>query len=63
MISPNFHLVTPEQVHAAHAAGIPVVPWTADTPEDWSRLVDAGVDAITDDPGGLIAAAKTAHLQ
>lgn len=59
MISPEYHLVTPEQVRAAHAAGIPVVPWTADTPADWDRLVAAGVDAIiTDDPAALIAHLK-----
>lgn len=59
MISPEFHLVTPEQVRAAHAAGIPVVPWTANTPADWQRLVDAGVDAIiSDDPAALIAYLK-----
>jgi glycerophosphoryl diester phosphodiesterase len=56
MISPEHHLVTPEQVRAAHAAGIPVVAWTADTPADWDRLLAAGVDAIiTDDPAALIA--------
>jgi glycerophosphoryl diester phosphodiesterase len=49
-------LVTPEQVKAAHAANLEVVPWTANTPEDWRKLIDAGVDAvITDDPAGLIA--------
>jgi glycerophosphoryl diester phosphodiesterase len=59
MISPNYHLVTPEQVRAAHAAGIPVVPWTPDTAADWNRLIDAGVDAIiTDDPAGLIVHLK-----
>jgi glycerophosphoryl diester phosphodiesterase len=59
MISPEFHLVTPEQVKASHAAGFPVVPWTADTPEDWDRLVAAGVDAIiSDDPAQLIAHLK-----
>ena len=32
-----------------------VVPWTADTPEDWDRLIAAGVDAIiTDDPAALL---------
>jgi glycerophosphoryl diester phosphodiesterase len=62
MISPNYHLVTAEQVRAAHAAGIPVVPWTPDTEADWSLLVDAGVDAIiTDDPAGLIAYLKRSH--
>jgi glycerophosphoryl diester phosphodiesterase len=35
------------------------VPWTAYNPEDWSRLADAGVDAIiTDGPAGLIASLK-----
>jgi glycerophosphoryl diester phosphodiesterase len=59
MISPQFKLVTPEQVKASHAAGFPVVPWTADTAADWDRLVAAGVDAIiTDDPAGLIAHLK-----
>ena len=56
IIAPDFVLVTPEQVKAAHAANLEVVPWTANTPEDWRKLIDAGVDAvITDDPAGLIA--------
>lgn len=55
IISPEFHLATPEQVRAAHAAGLQVAPWTADTPEDWDRLIAAKVDAIiTDDPAGLL---------
>jgi glycerophosphoryl diester phosphodiesterase len=55
IVSPQFKLVTPEQVRAAHAAGLQVVPWTADTPEDWDQLVAAGVDAIiSDDPAALI---------
>ena len=59
MISPEHHLVTAEQVRESHAAGFPVVPWTADTPADWDRLVAAGVDAIiTDDPAALIAHLK-----
>jgi glycerophosphoryl diester phosphodiesterase len=56
IISPEFHLVTPEQVAAAHAAGLQVVPWTANRPEDWERLAAAKVDAIiSDDPAALIA--------
>jgi glycerophosphoryl diester phosphodiesterase len=40
---------------AAHAAGLQVVPWTADTAEDWDRLIAAQVDAIiTDDPAALL---------
>jgi glycerophosphoryl diester phosphodiesterase len=55
IVSPEFHLVTPEQVRAAHAAGLQIAPWTPDTPEDWDRLVAAGVDAIiTDDPAALL---------
>lgn len=58
-VSPVYRLVTPEQVKAAHAAGLQVVPWTANKPEDWDRLIAAEVDAIiTDDPAGLIAHLK-----
>jgi|HubBroStandDraft_6_1064221.scaffolds.fasta_scaffold15686_5 glycerophosphoryl diester phosphodiesterase len=64
IISPDFHLVTPEQVKAAHAAKLEVVPWTADSPEDWQKLIDAGVDAIiTDDPAALIAYMKQRGLR
>jgi glycerophosphoryl diester phosphodiesterase len=56
IIAPEFRLVTPEQVNAAHAAKLEVIPWTVNTPEDWRMLIDAGVDAIiTDDPAALIA--------
>jgi glycerophosphoryl diester phosphodiesterase len=56
IISPNFHLVTPAKVAAAHAAGLQIVPWTVDKPGDWQKMVDAKVDAIiTDDPEALIA--------
>jgi glycerophosphoryl diester phosphodiesterase len=55
IVSPQFRLVTREQVGKAHAAGIQVVPWTANTPEEWQKLIEAGVDAIiTDDPAELI---------
>ena len=64
IISPEFRLVTPEQVQASHAAKLEVVPWTADTPQDWQRLIDAGVDAIiTDDPAALIAYLKEKGLR
>jgi glycerophosphoryl diester phosphodiesterase len=55
-VAPQFRLVTEQQVKAAHAAGLKVVPWTANEPAEWERLIKAGVDAIiTDDPAGLIA--------
>ena len=64
IISPFYKLVTPEQVQAAHAAKLEVVPWTANTPEDWQKLIDAGVDAIiSDDPAALIAYLKQRGLR
>jgi glycerophosphoryl diester phosphodiesterase len=54
--APHYNLVTPEQVKAAHEAGYKVVPWTANSPEVWEKLVNAKVDAIiTDHPQALIA--------
>src|SRR5271155_3076769 len=59
IISPYYQLVTPEQVKASHAAGLQVVPWTADTTAVWQMLIDASVDAIiTDDPAALIGYLK-----
>ena len=59
IVSPEFSLVTPEKVMAAHGAGLRVVPWTVNTPADWDRLIGAGVDGIiTDDPASLIAHLK-----
>jgi glycerophosphoryl diester phosphodiesterase len=59
IVSPEFQLVTPENVAAAHAAGLQVVPWTANTPADWDRMIAAKVDAIiSDDPAELIAYLK-----
>jgi glycerophosphoryl diester phosphodiesterase len=40
------------------------VPWTANTPELWDRLIEAGVDAIiTDDPKALIDHLKAKGLR
>ena len=64
IISPLFKLVTPAQVKAAHEAKLQVVPWTADTPADWQKLIEARVDAIiTDDPAALIEYLKERHLR
>jgi glycerophosphoryl diester phosphodiesterase len=55
ILSPSFELVTPEKVAAAHAAGLQVMPYTVDKPEDWRKVADAKVDAIiTDDPEALL---------
>jgi glycerophosphoryl diester phosphodiesterase len=64
LFSPEQRLVTKERVAQAHAAGMEVVPWTSDKPDDWARLVDADVDAIiTDDPAALIAWLKARGLR
>ena len=55
-LGPYQRLVTRAGVARAHAAGFRVVPWTANRPRDWARLIRAGVDGIiSDDPAGLIA--------
>ena len=55
ILSPSFDLVTPEKVAAAHAAGLQVMPYTVDKPEDWQKMADAKVDAvITDDPEAML---------
>ena len=64
IVSPHYSLVTPEKVKAAHAADLQVVPWTANKPSDWRKLVDAHVDAIiSDDPAALIAWLKQQGLR
>lgn len=64
LYSPEYHLVTKERVAQAHAAGLQVVPWTVNKPEDWQKLVDAKVDAIiSDDPASLIAWLKGKGLR
>jgi glycerophosphoryl diester phosphodiesterase len=63
IISPDWTMVTAEQVAAAHKAGAQVAPFTPNTPEQWKKLADAGVDAIiTDDPVGLLAWLRTQKL-
>lgn len=45
------NLVTESSVAKCHAAGLPVLTWTVDQPEDLTRVVTAGVDGvITNDP-------------
>lgn len=64
MVSPNYNVVTREQVEKAHAAGLKVVAWTANTAEVWDKLVEAGVDGIiTDDPAAVIAHLKGKGLR
>lgn len=55
IVCPEKSLVTPPKVRAAHAAGLQVISWTANTASEWNSLSAAGVDGIiTDDPAALI---------
>jgi glycerophosphoryl diester phosphodiesterase len=63
-ISPHHLWITAEEVSKLHAAGVQVVPWTANSPEAWQRLVKLGVDGIiTDYPGRLTAWMKKRGLR
>ena len=54
--SPNYEVVTRENVAYCHALGIKVVPWTVDDPAEIRRMVDCGADAIISNyPDRLIA--------
>ena len=53
-----FGLVTPDGVAAVHDAGLRVSTWTVDNPEDMTRVLDAGVDAVVSNR----IAALVAHL-
>ncbi len=56
IVAPYHRLISARRVHAAHAAGLEVIAWTANHPRQWKRLIAAQVDAIiTDNPGALVA--------
>ncbi|TMQ91865.1 glycerophosphodiester phosphodiesterase, partial [Actinomadura soli] len=48
-VSPEHVLTTPALVDQAHAAGLPVIVWTVNAPEDMTRFTKYGVDAIVTD--------------
>jgi glycerophosphoryl diester phosphodiesterase len=55
VVSPDQLWITAEAVEELHRAGIRVVPWTANDPPSWKRLIEMKVDGIiTDDPAGLL---------
>jgi len=64
IVSPHYLIVNKARVEEAHRAGIPVMPWTVNSPADWDRMIEAGVDGIiTDDPAALIQHLKARGLR
>jgi len=64
IVSPQVMVVTPAKVKDAHAAGLQVVAWTANTRAEWDSLIAAEVDAIiSDDPAALIQYLKEKKLR
>jgi glycerophosphoryl diester phosphodiesterase len=54
-LAPRGDLITPALVKKAHDAGLQVVAWTINEPEQMRRLMDAGVNGImTDYPDRLV---------
>lgn len=55
-LAPRGDLITPDLVNTAHRAGLQVVTWTINEPEQMRRLIAAGVDGImTDYPDRLVS--------
>ncbi len=55
-LAPRGDLITPSLVEKAHHAGLQVVAWTINEPEQMRRLIAAGADGImTDYPDRLVS--------
>jgi glycerophosphoryl diester phosphodiesterase len=52
--SPNYKVLTPEHIEAAHAAGLQVIPWTVNDPDDIKTVLALGVDGIISDRPDLL---------
>lgn len=55
IVSPYHKHIDAKAVKAIHAAGLRVIPWTANRQEEWEHLLELQVDGIiTDDPEPLL---------
>ena len=54
IVSPEWHLVTPSLVKAAHAAGVAVIPWTINDREAMHKVIAANVDGMISDDVDLM---------
>lgn len=52
--SPRYRDLTPALLERAHQAGLRVIPWTVNEPDDMRRLVALGVDGIISDRPDLL---------
>lgn len=53
--SPNYNAITPEDIEAAQALGLRVIPWTINDAETMRQFIEWGVDGIiTDQPDILL---------
>jgi len=55
VVSPYYKIIDRKSVAIMQAAGLKVIPWTANTETSWQTLIDYGVDGIiSDDPEPLL---------
>jgi glycerophosphoryl diester phosphodiesterase len=54
ILSPEWHLVTPSLVKAAHAAGVAVIPWTVNDRNAMHKVLSANVDGMISDDVDLM---------
>ena len=52
--SPNFNEVTPALLTQAQEAGLSVLPWTVNDPDEMRRLIEMGVDGLISDRPDLL---------
>lgn len=58
--SPDYTLLTPEEISFCHQKNMLVIPWTINEKEDMKRMISMGVDGIISDyPDVLIALLKS----
>jgi glycerophosphoryl diester phosphodiesterase len=58
-LGPRADLVTRDLVHAAHALGMRIVPWTVNDPREMRALIELGVDGIVTDEPALLRSVAT----
>lgn len=57
-VTPHYGQVTPEMIGDFHRAGLRVIPWTVNDPEDARRMIDLGVDGLITDRLDLFLLSK-----